>query len=141
MIYICPGTVFWWEFNGGVHFHTRLTNFGNFPNYHMCIWFIHCFSMWIQWLLWLCNHEGVCEHSTWYGYHLALISILHSTRMVIWSIRDHYYHNIWYKFTFKYLYPDGKWFQMIPIYYINPIMQYIGAIVTILISCTMRNVF
>ena len=37
MIYICPGTIFWWEFNGGVYFHTRLTNFGNFPIYHMCI--------------------------------------------------------------------------------------------------------
>ena len=30
MICICPGTIFQCEFNGGVYFHTRLTNFGNF---------------------------------------------------------------------------------------------------------------
>jgi len=48
MICICPGTIFQCEFNGGVYFHTRLTNFGNFLISHMCIWFIHCFSTWIQ---------------------------------------------------------------------------------------------
>ena len=62
MIYICPGTVFQWEFNGGVYFCIGLTNFGNFLILHMCIWFMHCFSTRIQWSLWLCNHGGVWAH-------------------------------------------------------------------------------
>ena len=54
---ICPGPVFRWEFNGGVHFVIRLTIFGNFFVLYVCICIIHHFSVWIQPWQWLCHLE------------------------------------------------------------------------------------
>jgi len=99
MIHICPGTVFQWKFNGGIYFHTRLTNFVNFLILHICIWFIHHFSTQIQWSPWLCNHEGVWS---------AVDSFLHSTGMPSETILLHYMIWIWisleciFQFAFKY---------------------------------------
>jgi hypothetical protein len=49
MIYICPGTVFSYESNGGAYFMIRLTIFGNLRILDICIGFIHHFSVQIQW--------------------------------------------------------------------------------------------
>ena len=56
MCYTCPGPIFWCEFNYDVNLVIRLTKFGNFGNWYICICIQHWFSMWIQ--LW-------CQFSDW----------------------------------------------------------------------------
>ena len=56
MCYTCPGPIFWCEFNCDDNLVIRLTKFGNFGNWYICICIQHWFSMWIQ--LW-------CQFSDW----------------------------------------------------------------------------
>ena len=56
MCYTCPGPIFQCEFNCDVHLVIRLTKFGNFGNWYICICIQHRFSMWIQ--LW-------CQFGDW----------------------------------------------------------------------------
>jgi len=109
--YICPRTIFQWEFNGGVSFYTRLTNFGNF-------WFTTCaydlyiifqcgfngysdyvimrvsvntphdmgiiwpwFSFCIQ-PEWLFCHWRPYYYNIWYGHHWNTFLIVHAIRIV-----------------------------------------------------------
>ena len=48
MCYTCPGPIFRCEFNRDVNLVIRLTQFGNFGNWYICICIQHQFSMWIQ---------------------------------------------------------------------------------------------
>ena len=48
MCYTCPRPVFRCEFNCDVNLVIRLTKFGNFGNWYICICIQHRFSMWIQ---------------------------------------------------------------------------------------------
>ena len=48
MCYTCPGPIFQCEFNCDVNLVIRLTKFGNFGNWYVCICIQHRFSMWIQ---------------------------------------------------------------------------------------------
>ena len=81
---ICPGPVFWWEFNGGVHFVIRLTIFGNFFVLYVCICIINHFSVRIQLQQWLCHPNTIFEN-IWYGHHQASFFSANSTVRVIMS--------------------------------------------------------
>ena len=92
---ICSGPVFWWEFNGDVHFVIRLTIFGNFFVLYVCICIINHFSVRIQLQQWLCHLNTIFEN-IWYGHHQASFFSVNSAVRVIMSSRHYIFEKIWY---------------------------------------------
>jgi len=100
--------------------------------------------MWIQWLLWLCNHEGVCKHPTWYGYHLALIFIFAFNQNGYFVIEDHItiiydmgtIRMDFFKFTFNTTELVSVWKQII---ILSIIVVLLSTQITVIFVSKMRN--
>ena len=89
MIYICSGTVFsmgiqWWCL-----FSRQTNQFWKFPYLTYVHMIYTLFFNRIQWSPWFCNHEGVCEHTTWYGYDLLFNFHFAFNQNGYFVIRDH----------------------------------------------------